>query len=168
MIGTGVMRFGSGEVESYEYTYETDAILADTCEFRLVSQDNKLDELSFKTQNLNGRVDFETRMGEFKSNSGESFVTFPETYICYMDQFNWYMDNDEFLENSKQAQADINIDTDLDLQTSNFFSINPDQDSLNFGSAKAKFEVKKKNYLQRDILYKKLQILELDQIVVGL
>ena len=62
-----------------------------------------------------------------------------------MDQFNWYMDNDELeLENSKQAQADINIDTDLDLQTSNFFSINPDQDSLNFGSAKAKFEVKKK------------------------
>ena len=146
MIGTGVMRFGSGEVESNEYTYETDAILADTCEFRLVSQDNKLDELSFKTQNLNGRVDFETRMGEFKSNSGESFVTFPENeYICYMDQFNWYMDNDELeLENSKQAQADINIDTDLDLQTSNFFSINPDQDSLNFGSAKAKFEVKKK------------------------
>jgi len=158
MIGSGIMRFGSGEVESYEYTYETDAILADTCEFRLVSQNNNLDELSFKTQNLNGRVDFETRMGEFKSNSGESFVTFPENeYICYMDQFNWYMDNDELeLENSKQAQADINIDTDLDLQTSNFFSIQPDQDSLNFGSAKARFDIKKKRIVCNEIKFIKV------------
>ena len=38
-----------------EYTYETDAILADTAEFRLVSEDQSLDELSFKTQNLNAR-----------------------------------------------------------------------------------------------------------------
>ena len=34
-----------------------------------------------------------------------------------MDQFNWYMDNDDLeMQNSKQASADINIDTDLDLQ----------------------------------------------------
>ena len=92
-------------------------ILADTSEFRLVSDNDQLDALSFKTQNLNARVDFTNRVGEFKSNSGESFVTFPENqYICYMDQFNWYMDNDNLeMENSKQAQSDINIDTDLDF-----------------------------------------------------
>jgi hypothetical protein len=158
VLGSGIMRFGSGEVESYEYTYETDAILADTCEFRLVSQNSNLDELSFKTQNLNARVDFKTRIGEFKSNSGESYVTFPENeYICYMDQFNWYMDNDDLeMENSKQAQADINIDTDLDLQTSNFFSINKDQDSLNFGSAKAKFDIKKKRIICNEIKFIKV------------
>ena len=144
--GNGIMRFGKGEVQSYEYTYETDAILADTAEFRLVSSDQSLDELSFKTQNLNARVDFTERLGEFKSNSGESFVTFPENqYICYMDQFNWYMDNDDLeMQNSKQGGADINIDTDLDLAVSNFYSIHPDQDSLNFGSPKARFDVKRK------------------------
>ena len=144
--GNGIMRFGKGEVQSYEYTYETNAILADTAEFRLVSEDQSLDELSFKTQNLNARVDFTERIGEFKSNSGEAFVTFPENqYICYMDQFNWYMDNDDLeMQNSKQASADINIDTDLDLAVSNFYSINPDQDSLNFGSPKARFDVKEK------------------------
>jgi hypothetical protein len=158
IIGSGIMRFGSGEVESFNYTYETDAILADTCEFRLVSQNSNLDELSFKTQNLNARVDFETRMGEFKSNSGESFVTFPENeYICYMDQFNWYMDSDDLeMENSKQAQSDINIDTDLDLQTSNFFSINKEQDSLNFGSAKARFDIKKKRIICNEIKFIKV------------
>ena len=146
IIGRGIMRFGSGEVESFKYTYETDVILADTSEFRLVSLSSDIDALSLKTQNLNARVDFGKRMGEFKSNSGESFVTFPENqFICYMDQFNWYMDNDELeMENSKQASADINIDTDLDLAASNFYSIHPDQDSLNFGSSKAKFDVRKK------------------------
>lgn len=158
VLGNGIMRFGSGEVKSYNYTYETNAILADTCEFRLISLSNSFDELSFKTQNLNARVDFTTRMGLFKSNSGESFVTFPENqYICYMDQFNWYMDNDNLeMESSKQAQADINIDTDLDLAASNFFSINPDQDSLNFGSAKAKFDIKKKRLICNEIPFIKI------------
>ena len=149
LIGNGVMQFGKGEVQSYLYTYETNAILADTSEFRLLSSDKSLDELAFKTQNLNARVDFITRVGEFKSNSGESFVTFPENqYICYMDKFNWYMDNDDLeMENSNQAAADINIDTDLDLAVSNFYSIHPDQDSLNFGSPKARFDVRRKKII---------------------
>ena len=151
LIGNGLCNLGKGEVQSYLYTYETNAILADTSEFRLLSSDKSLDELAFKTQNLNARVDFTTRVGEFKSNSGESFVTFPENqYICYMDKFNWYMDNDDLeMENSKQAIADINIDTDLDLAVSNFYSIHPDQDSLNFGSPKARFDVRRK----KDNLY---------------
>jgi hypothetical protein len=146
MSGRGTMRFGKGEVQSLEYTYETAAILGDTVDFRLVSSEEDLDALAFKTQNLNARVDFGTRIGEFKSNSGESFVTFPENeYICFMDKFNWYMDSDDLeMENSKQAAADINIDTDLDLATSNFYSINPEQDSINFGSSKARFDVRRK------------------------
>ena len=72
-----------------------------------------------------------------------------------MDQFNWYMDNDDLeMQNSKQGGADINIDTDLDLAVSNFYSIHPDQDSLNFGSPKARFDVKKKeNYLYQNSIY---------------
>jgi hypothetical protein len=67
------------------------------------------------------------------------------------------MDSDELeMENSKQSQSDINIDTDLDLQTSNFFSINPDQDSLNFGSAKAKFDTKKKRIICNEIKFIKV------------
>ena len=158
MSGNGTMRFGKGEVQSFEYTYETDAILADTSDFRLVSSEDNLDALAFKTQNLNARVDFSTRIGEFKSNSGESFVTFPENqYICYMDKFNWYMDTDDLeMENSKQAVADINIDTDLDLATSNFYSIHPDQDSINFGSSKARFDVRRKKIFCTNIEFIKI------------
>ena len=63
----GTARFEKGEAESYNFTYETDLILADTSEFRLVSENDQLDALSFKTQNLNARVDFTNRVGEFKS-----------------------------------------------------------------------------------------------------
>ncbi|MBM77940.1 MAG: hypothetical protein CL846_05620 [Crocinitomicaceae bacterium] len=156
MTGAGVMRFGKGEVKSYEYTYEANAINADTAEFKLISNDAELDELAFKTQNVNARVDFETRKGEFKSNSGESFVSFPDNqYICYMDQFNWYMDNDDLeMENSKRG--DINIETDLNLAKSNFYSVHPDQDSLNFSSPKAKFDVKKNKITCNKIEYIKI------------
>ncbi len=156
MTGNGTMRFGKGEVKSYKYIYEVDAINADTAEFKLISNDKDLDALAFKTQNVNARVDFGTRKGEFKSNAGESFVTFPDNqYICYMDQFNWYMDNDDLeMENSKRG--DINIETDLNLAKSNFFSIHPDQDSLNFSSPKAKFDVKKNKITCDKIEYIKI------------
>ena len=47
----------------------------------LVSEDQSLDELSFKTQNLNARVDF-TKIGEFKSNSREALLLSQKTNIC--------------------------------------------------------------------------------------
>lgn len=142
MTGNGVMSFGNGEMLSYKYKYKTDAIDADTAEFKIITLD--AGDLAFKTENVNAHVDFTTRKGEFKSNDGESFVEFPENqYICYMDKFNWMMDNDD-LEMEAKGGADINIDTDLDLTGSNFFSVHPDQDSLNFKSPKAKFDVKKK------------------------
>lgn len=142
MIGDGVMNFGNGELLSYRFRYKKDVIDADTADFKIVTLD--LGEMAFKTENVNAHVDFSTRKGEFKSNSGESFVQFPENqYICYMDKFNWYMDDDN-LEMEAKGGADINIDTDLDLTGSNFYSTHPEQDSLNFKSPKAKFDVKKK------------------------
>ncbi len=143
MKGEGIMYFGKGEMLSYGYKYLYDAINADTSEFKLNTMEDKVKEMAFKTQNVNAHVDFSSRKGEFKSNSGESFVQFPDNmYICYMDQFNWYMDNDDL--EMESSSGDINIDTDLDLSGSNFYSIHPDQDSLNFKSPKARFDIKKK------------------------
>ena len=144
MTGEGLMYFGKGEMLSYGYKYLYDAINADTSEFKLNTMEDEVKAMAFKTQNVNAHVDFTSRKGEFKSNAGESFVQFPDNmYICYMDQFNWYMDNDD-LEMESSSTGDINIDTDLDLSGSNFYSVHPDQDSLNFKSPKARFDIKKK------------------------
>lgn len=142
MTGRGNIYIENGEVLSNTFKFKYMHFDADTAEFKLRTVD--LDEMAFKTENVNAHVDFKERKGQFKSNSGESFVQFPENmYICYMDQFNWLMDQDD-LEMESKAKGDVNIETDLDLSGSNFYSVHPQQDSLSFKSPKAKFDVRKK------------------------
>ncbi|MCB9223217.1 MAG: hypothetical protein H6582_03485 [Crocinitomicaceae bacterium] len=147
MTGRGLMYFKEAELGSKKFKYGRWTIDADTCDFNLASlekpapgEENPLD---FNSNNLNGHVDFEARKGEFKSNDGTSKVEFPKNqYICYMDMFTWLMDNDE-MELSQKGGSDVSIDAGgLDLAGSNFFSIHPDQDSLNFRAPKAKYKIK--------------------------
>ncbi|MCB9194948.1 MAG: hypothetical protein H6598_01875 [Flavobacteriales bacterium] len=142
MTGSGNIFIENGEVLSNTFKFKHHFFDADTAEFKLRTVN--LEEMAFKTENVNAHVDFNDRKGQFKSNSGESFVQFPENqYICYMDQFNWLMDQDDLEMESKQ-KGDVNIETDLDLAGSNFYSVHPKQDSLSFKSPKAKFDVRKK------------------------
>jgi hypothetical protein len=147
MTGRGLMYFKEAELGSKHFEYKRWLIEADTSDFNLESKgvgdevdpDGEKNPLSFNTQNVQARVDFEARKGEFKSNEGESKVEFPKNqYICYMDMFTWYMDNDEM----ELSKTNIEINTDLDLAGSNFYSVHPDQDSLNFAAPKAKFDLK--------------------------
>ncbi|MBD3638413.1 MAG: hypothetical protein HUJ25_13765 [Crocinitomicaceae bacterium] len=142
MTGRGLMYFEEAELGSKHFEYSRWVIDADTADFNLLGvgkpEPGVENPLAFDSRNLNAHVDFEQRKGEFKSNDGTSVVEFPKNqYICYMDMFTWLMDNDE-IELSKK-EADIDIDTELDLAGSNFFSIHPEQDSLNFMAPKAKF-----------------------------
>jgi hypothetical protein len=151
MTGEGRMFIENGEVLSNLFKFKHHELDADTAEFKLRTVD--LDEMAFKTENVAAHINFEKRKGEFKSNDGESFVQFPENqYICYMDQFNWFLDKDD-LEMESKAKGAVNIETDLDLAGSNFFSIHPDQDSLQFKSPKAKFDVRKKILTCEDVEY---------------
>ncbi|CAG5084451.1 hypothetical protein [Parvicella tangerina] len=142
MTGSGYMYIENGQLLSNLYKFKYEHLDADTAEFFLRTVN--LEEMAFKTENVNAHVSFKTRKGQFKSNSGESFVQFPENqYICYMDQFNWLMDQDD-LEMESKEKGNVNIETDLDLAGSNFYSVHPKQDSLSFKSPKAKFDVRKK------------------------
>jgi len=146
MTGRGLMYFKEAELGSRKFNYGRWVIDADTSDFNLLGvgkpEPGVENPLDFNSTNLNAHVDFKERKGEFKSNDGTTVVEFPKNqYICYMDMFTWLMDNDE-VELSKSG-ADINIDAGgLDLAGSNFFSIHPDQDSLNFRAPKAKFVLK--------------------------
>jgi len=146
MTGKGRMYFEKAEISSRNFKYKTKVIDADTSAFKLknIEADGGL---SFKTDNVNAHIDFVKREGEFTSNGEESFVEFPENqYICYMDRFRWFMDSEDLqLESDrKSATGIVTIDTDLDLSGSNFFSVHPDQDSLNFMAPKARYDLKSK------------------------
>lgn len=142
MTGKGKMDFDDAELSSSKFDYTQRKILADTADFNL-SQEG-LETLAFKTNNVNAEIDFDERMGLFKSNSGETTVEFPANmYICYMDEFKWFMDKDEMeLSSNRKANSDLVIDTRGEKEASNFFSINEFQDSLNFLAPKAKYDIK--------------------------
>ena len=55
-----------------------------------------------------------------------------------------------------RSAADIVIDSDLDLKGSNFYSVNANQDSLNFKAPKARYDLKTYNVYCRDVPYIKV------------
>lgn len=146
MRGQGLIYFKDAELGSRDFAFTRWAIDADTADFNLLgkeveSEDGLVNPLSFDSKNQNAHVDFKERKGEFKSNSGTSITEFPKNqYICYIDMFTWLMDQDE-MELSASEESDISIESGLDLAGSNFFSIHPEQDSLNFRAPKARFSL---------------------------
>ena len=147
MTGDGFMEFSGAKLTSDLMRYTRRKILSDTSSFQMRGAGQELGSgLAFKTDNVNADVDFDRRDGIFKSNGGETKIEFPTNqYVCYMDQFTWFMDRDELdlSSNRKPLTDDLLIDTAEDSKRSNFYSIAEGQDSLNFLSPKAKFDLKR-------------------------
>jgi len=156
MSGRGNMEFAGAKMYSENYHFTRRKILADTSDFQL-NRPGETSEFSmaFKTNNVNGNVDFDKRLGVFKSNGGETKIEFPANqYVCYMDQFTWYMDKDEMdLSSSRKASDDLVIDTDEEQIKSNFYSVAEGQDSLNFLSPRAKYDIKESKIFCQKIRY---------------
>jgi len=146
MTGEGAMDFNGARLTSDGFAYNRRRILADKSAFQLAGQgETEGLGLAFKTDDVNANVDFDKRQGVFKSNGGETKIDFPvNQYICFMDQFTWYMDKAELdLSSSRQASEDLVINTSDELKRSNFFSVAQGQDSLNFLSTKANYDLKR-------------------------
>jgi hypothetical protein len=156
LSGSGMMEFNNAILTSKRYDYSNRDFKTDTCDFRLKTYD--LNEMAFITENYNGKIDFDDRKGEFKSNGGSSKVNFPANdYICYMDQFDWYMDRDEIdLRNDMDKMPNLENLTirelaDIDLSGSEFISVHPAQDSLRFKSSRAKYNLKEQIIYAYDV-----------------
>lgn len=141
LTGTGIVEFSGAELESELMKYKYNSFTSDTADFRLLAMQEA--NLAFRTNNVSALIDFDKRIGKFKSNGDETKVEFPvNEYICYMDEFKWFMDkNDIALETSREMATDFVIDTELDMTRSNFFSVAKDQDSLNFMSPNAIYDL---------------------------
>jgi hypothetical protein len=152
LYGNGVADFSNAKLIAKLVKFRANAFDSDTANFSLKALDLAgLD--AFATDNVNAKVDFEKRYGEFKSNGKGSVVKFPvNQYICYMDNFKWFMDENSIeLGSSKAAAKGAN--EDLDLSGPQFISIHPKQDSLNFYSPTAKFDLKKYVISAKEVKY---------------
>ncbi len=162
LSGWGKLEFGSAQLLSDMFSFKNTVIDADTAFFNLKALGS--DDLTFKTENVKAHIDFEKRIGEFKSNGAASFVEFPQNqYICYMDQFNWYMDKEEIeMSASSKAIDELSLKNDslspteledIQLEGSQFISIHPRQDSLNFVAPSAKYSIRKNIIKAKDVKF---------------
>jgi hypothetical protein len=142
MTGGGIMHLQSSELEAQLFKFKKDVFDSDTSDFRLAS-DNTL-ALALTTKNVNSHIDFINRLGEFKSNGGGSYVSFPlNEYICYIDRFKWFMDIKEVeLSAGNQTVAGDTSGTGVSLNGSDFISVEPRQDSLRWKAPFARYSLK--------------------------
>jgi hypothetical protein len=155
LSGKGIFEFERAELESDVIKFKFKEFDSDTADFRL--KDLELaGELTFKTTNVNAHIDFDKRVGQFKSNGGGSFIEFPANkYVSFMEEFNWYMDTEDIElsagESDKQVAATDS--SDVKLEGAEFVSIHPEQDSLNFFSTLAKYDLRKKIISAKGVKY---------------
>lgn len=150
MTGAGLIDFRNATLRSDLFNFETMRLNADTSDFRLT--DGNVDGIAFKTDNVNATVKLDERVGEFVSNGTETKVEFPvNQYVCFMDRFKWFMDQGDIELESDRTAAEGS--EDLQLSGSNFISVRPDQDSLNFMAPKARYDLKKHLITATDVQY---------------
>lgn len=150
LTGKGLIDFNNADLTSQIFEFNKRKFNADTADFKLKADSASTDGngIAFSTNDVNAKIDFDKREGEFLANGGASFVDFPmNKYICFMDQFKWFMDDYELELSSSEKSAKSTEETatgqDLDLSGSEFISTHPDQDSLKFISPKANYDLRK-------------------------
>ena len=149
LTGNGFMNFSNATLFSKKYSYTRWNILSDTSFFKLKNKhrepgDLTQEEFAFQADNIVSNVSFKDRIGNFESNSDGSIAKFPmNRYICKIDMFQWLLDNDEL--ELKSPDDNVNIESEMDIVESNFFSVDPKRDSLNFRSGNARYSVEDKS-----------------------
>lgn len=151
LYGSGTADFNNAKLDAKLVKFLANSFDSDTANFSLKALD--IAGIAFATDNVNAHVDFTKRFGEFKSNGKGSVVKFPvNQYICFMDNFKWFMDENNIeLGSSKTAAKAAN--DDLDLSGPQFISVHPKQDSLNFYSPSAKYDLKKYVITAKEVKY---------------
>jgi len=140
--GSGLFSFDKAELESNTFHFKFSGFLSDTADFRLKSDVSAFEGFQFKTNNVHAEIDFSKRKGDFISNDGTSMMDFPQNqYVAFMDRFTWYMDQ-EAIELSGGKSSKATSAGAMQFEGSRFISMHPDQDSLEFYSPAARYDLK--------------------------
>ena len=143
MRGNGLLHFPDADLGSKDFTFTHEDIFSDTASFslknRFVNQEQA--PVAMETKDVNAKVSFGTRKGEFNSFGTKRIKFPPNQYYCTMDKFFWYMDraNVDFEKSNSQKTT---FEAGADLDESNFYSMHEDQDTLQFRSLLASYDLK--------------------------
>jgi hypothetical protein len=149
LTGDGISSYNDGLLSSNLFTFNADRFNADTANFKLksINQGN----LAITTENIRANVDFIAMKSEFKSNTGTSQVILPENlYHAYVEKLTWFMSEKDIklstlntvqiIEHGK-TRIVSREDAGLYPKGSMFVSVHSGQDSLNWVSEDADFDI---------------------------
>lgn len=141
--GNGRVDFEKAMLTSRDILFNRRQLLSDTANFRLKAFEEE--GFTFSTVNLNAKIDFDARVGDFVTNGEGSYVKFDKNqYIAFMDRFKWYMDAESIELGDTQKKLDTSQDeAGLDLEGPEFISVHPKQDSLRFFAPGATYNLRK-------------------------
>ncbi len=143
MSGKGILEFKEASLNSKEYNFTNEDILSENSSFSLRNRFSKYGEnpLAIQSDEMKTNISFKTRKGEFTQN-GTKRIMFPANhYYCQMDKFTWFMDG-ESLDFQKNKGGETSFESGADLSRNNFFSTDEKQDTLQFKSLSAKYDLK--------------------------
>lgn len=143
LTGSGKVDFDKADLISGKILFVKRRFFSDTCNFHLKAFEEE--GFTFSTVNVNAKIDFDKREGEFLTNGSGSYVKFDKNqYIAYMDRFKWFMDAEDIELGDTQKKMDTDkSEMGLDLEGPQFISVHPKQDSLRFFAPGAKYNLRK-------------------------
>ncbi|MFN8299926.1 MAG: hypothetical protein U0T75_12535 [Chitinophagales bacterium] len=126
--GNGLLDWDEATLASRDFSFRTMDLSADTAALNIKTTGDKV---TFKTPNVSAKVDFKTRIGDFKSNLKNIPTEFSyNQYTTAINEFKWFMD-EKILDFKAPPQGPGEY----------FTSTRPDQKGLNFLGKRATYNL---------------------------
>lgn len=143
----GKLRFGLTEFDSDHFAFDSRTFVADSAKFMLYAADSS--SVAFAATNYRANVDFDAQKVKYDYLDNTSNLDFPmNQYICSLKEAEWDMaTNNLHLDNPIETFGDYATATTheellaVHNNASKFISLVPGQDSLNFYSMKAEYDM---------------------------
>ena len=143
----GKLRFGLTEFDSDHFAFDSRTFVADSAKFMLYSADSS--SVAFAATNYRANVDFDAQKVKYDYLDNTSNLDFPmNQYICSLKEAEWDMaTNSLHLDNPIETFGDYATATTheellaVHNNASKFISLVPGQDSLNFYSMNAEYDM---------------------------
>ena len=143
VIGSGNLDLKDATLKSKQYNFSDLEFTSDLCSFFLRNRFSQHGEnpLAIQSDSLKAFVSFKLRKGDFNASGSKRIKFPPNEFYCQMDRFTWFMDG-ESIDFEKDKKGETSFETSADLVKNNFFSMNANQDTLQFKSLSAKYDLK--------------------------
>jgi hypothetical protein len=89
--GSGLLDWREANITSRDFQFRSDDLAADTAGLDIKSASG--DKVTFKTPNVNAKIDFKNRVGDFKTNTPDIPTEFAyNNFKTDIGEFKWYID----------------------------------------------------------------------------